>query len=166
MAGQPSQDRALFLDETWPLVLVHLPREMGANAMESIVAGFERVYQRRSRFILVVDCTSVVKFPGAAERKTLTDWMRRRERLEQEREYTIGTAIVLSSGTMRALLAAVQWISPPATPQVLKATQVEAVEWCCERLVDAGSPVTPAIASLRAEHQRRDRESRRAAGKR
>jgi hypothetical protein len=166
MPGQPSQDQALFLDETWPLVLVQLPRDMNANAMDSIVAGFERVYQRRSRFILVVDCASIAKFPGAAERKTLTDWMRRRERLEQEREYTIATAIVLSSGPMRALLAAVQWISPPATPQVLKASQIEAVEWCCERLLEAGSPITPAIASLRAEHQRRDRGSRRAAGKR
>jgi hypothetical protein len=166
MAGQPTQDQALFLDETWPMVLVQLPREMNANAMGSIVAGFERVYQRRSRFILVVDCTSVVKFPGAAERKTLTDWMRRPERLEQERAYTIATAIVLASGPMRALLAAVQWISPPATPQALKATQVEAVEWCCERLQDAGLPINLAISSLRAEHQRLDRESRRAAGKR
>jgi hypothetical protein len=165
MAGQPTQDQPLFLEETWPLVVVHLPRETNANAIESIVAAFDRMYQRKSRFVLVVDCTSVVKFPGAVERKALTDWMRRRDRLEQERAYTIATAIVLSSGPMRALLAAVQWISPPATPQVLKASQAEAIEWCCERLQEAGSPITPAISSLRAEHQRRDRESRRAAGK-
>jgi hypothetical protein len=165
MAGEPTQDQALFLDETWPLVLVHLPRNTNANAIESVIAGFERVYQRRSRFSLVIDCTSVVKFPGAAERKALTDWMRRSERLELERMYTIATAIVLSSGPMRALLAAVQWISPPATPQALKASQAEAVEWCSERLEEAGFPITPAISSLKAEHQRRDRESRRAAGK-
>ncbi len=156
--GEPAR----FVDSTWPLLLVQLPAMMNnAIAIDSVIRGFDTVLQRNERFAHVVDCSSVIKFPGAAERKSLVEWLAQDARLEKERRLTVGTAIVLTSGTMRAFVSAINWVRRPATPQVWTATQAEAVEWCCERLVEGGLQLTPAIAALRSDTKRRERESRR-----
>ena len=46
------------------------------------------------------------------------------------------------------------WIKRPITPQVWKATPAEAVDGCCQRLGEAGIPLTPAIEALRASKRR------------
>jgi hypothetical protein len=143
-----------FQDRTWPLVYVRFPREFAPATMKATIEGFERAYGRRERFVVVADGTHIVKFPGPAERKMLSEWTSSPVRREKERLYTIGTAIVLTSGPMRAMMSAITWVSPPATLQVWKATTQEAIDWCCERLAEAKIPVTEAIEAARAEHRR------------
>ena len=147
-------DSVEFQDRTWPLVYVRFPREFTPSTMTATIEGFERVYGRRERFVVLADGTHIVKFPGPVERKMLSEWTSRPARREKEMLYTIGTAIVLTSGPMRAMMSAITWVSPPATVQVWKATTQEAIEWCSERLVEAKIPVTEAIEAARAEHRR------------
>jgi hypothetical protein len=158
----PRGELARFDDGAWPLLLVDLPPSMNMVAIESIIAGFERVNGRGERYINVVDCSSVARFPGATERRRLLDWMKHETRFERERRLVIASAVVLTSGTMRALLSAMNWVHRPAAPQEWMATLGEAIDWSCERLVAAGMAITPAIAGLRTESKRRALDSRRA----
>ncbi len=137
-------------DRTWPLVYVRFPREFSPATMKATIDGFERAYARKERFVVLADGTDIVKFPGPVERKMLSEWTSSPGRREKEKLYTIGTAIVLTSGPMRAMMSAITWVSPPATVQVWKATTQEAIEWCCERLAEAQIPVTAAIEAARA----------------
>lgn len=142
-----------FIDATWPLIVVRLPPVMReARVVQALIDNFERVHARNGRFVVMVDCSAVAKFPGPVERKMLTDWLAGSRLKNKEREHTIGAAVVLTSGPMRAFVSAINWVRRPETPQVWKATPAEALDWCCQQLVEAGLPLTPAIESLRAEH--------------
>jgi hypothetical protein len=144
-ANQPAQ----FLDSTWPLVVVVLPPVMGMTAIRSLVDGYEMLLRRDQRFAHVVDCAAVSKFPGVAERKVLTDWLGDDARVERERRLTVATAVVLTSGPMRAFVSAINWVRRPSTPQKWWATQPEAVEWCCELLVGEGVALPASVGALR-----------------
>jgi hypothetical protein len=154
--GQASDQAIGFADSTWPLLVVRLPPVFkGVQVMEHLIDGFELVHARNGRFVVLVDCSAVVKFPGPSETKMLTDWMSDPLRVARERELTLGSAVVLTSGPMRAFVSAINWIRRPATPQVWLASVNEALGWCCDRLVAAGIALTPPIEAMRAEEQRR-----------
>jgi hypothetical protein len=141
-----------FNDTTWPLVVVKLPTMMNSiPVIRQLTDGFDRIHERKARFAVLVDCSAVVKFPGAIERRILTEWMSGEQHAKKEREQTIGAAIVLTSGPMRAFVSAINWVRRPITPQVWKATTAEALEWCCEKLIEDGIALTPAIEALRAK---------------
>jgi hypothetical protein len=142
-----------FIDETWPLLIVRMPPTMNATAIAGVIQGFERVLNRQERFVLLTDCSAIVKFPAALERRMLTDWLGQDARIAMEKRFTVATAVVLTSGAMRAFVSALYWVRRPATPQVFKATVAEALEWCCDRMTEAGLPLTPPIQQLRAEHR-------------
>jgi hypothetical protein len=144
-----ANEPARFLDNTWPLAVVLLPPVMGMTAIRSIVDGYDALVRRNQRFAHVVDCSAVSKFPGGAERKVLIDWLGDEARIERERRLTIATAIVLTSGPMRAFVSAINWVRRPSTPQKWMATQPEAVEWCCQLLGEAGIALPPAVGALR-----------------
>jgi hypothetical protein len=147
-------DSELFQDATWPLLYLRFPREFSPVVMQATIDGFESYYKRRDRFVVLADCSPIAKFPGMVERKMLSEWLGSPGRPEKERAYTIATAIVLLSGPMRALMSAITWVSPPVAPQVWKATEAEAFDWCYERLVAAKMPITKAIEAARAEYKR------------
>ncbi len=144
-----ANEPARFLDSAFPVVIVHLPAVMGMTAIRSIVDGYEMVLRRNKRFAHVVDCSAVSKFPGVSERKVLIDWLGDEARIERERRLTVATAVVLTSGPMRAFVSAINWVRRPSTPQKWTATQPEAVEWCCQLLVEAGVSLPPAVGALR-----------------
>jgi hypothetical protein len=142
---------ARFDDSAWPLLIIQMPVLMNnVTAIRSIIDGFTDVYRRNERFASILNGAAVAKFPGALERKTLLDWVGDKSRIETERRLSVGTGLVLTSGPMRAFVSALNWVNRPVTPQKVTATQEEAVEWCCDRLEEAGIVLTPALAALRA----------------
>jgi hypothetical protein len=141
---------ARFDDSAWPVLVVHMPAVMNMIAIKSVIDGFEDVLRRDQRFALVIDGSGIEKVPGTLERKVLTDWLTDEARVEKERRLTVASAVVVTSGPLRALLAALNWIRRPAAPQIAVATQDEAIEWCCARLTEAGIRLTPAASTLRA----------------
>jgi hypothetical protein len=144
-----------FIDTTWPLIFVRLPAMMNdPRVVERFTRQLDRAYARREHFVATIDCSAVAKFPGAVERKMLTDWLSDERRIKSERETSLGSALVLTSGPMRAVVSAMYWIKRPITPQVWKATAGEAIDWCCERLREGGVAVTPAIEALRVRQGR------------
>jgi hypothetical protein len=117
--------------------------------------GIEHAYRRNQPFVILCNATAIVKFPGSTERKMLSDWLHDPQRIEKEKRYIVATAVVIPSGPIRALLSAIQFVSPPNYPQVWKATEPEAFEWCYERIVGAKLPLTKALEAARAEDPRR-----------
>jgi hypothetical protein len=156
-----ANEPARFVDGAWPVLVVQLPRVMGMTAIRSIVDGYEVHLRRNERFASVVDCSLVSKFPGASERKVLIDWLGDDARIERERRLTVATAVVLTSGPMRAFVSAINWVRRPNTPQIWTATRAEAVDWCRERLLDAGIALPPAVGALRAPQAARAPGARR-----
>jgi hypothetical protein len=144
---------ARFDDSAWPLVIVQMPALMNnIVVVRSIIAGFEGVYRKNERFASILDGSAVAKFPGTLERKALMDWVGNESRIETERRLSVATSLVLTSGPMRAFVSALNWVNRPVTPQKVTATREEAVEWCCDRLQDAGIVLPAPLAALRARH--------------
>jgi hypothetical protein len=140
-----------FDDSAWPLLIVQLPPRLNdIDVVGTLIKGFDDTFRRSSRFSTVLDGSAVQKFPGTAERRALTDWMGDPARSEAERRFLIGTGLVLPSGPMRAFVSAINFVIRPVAPRMVTATQEESIEWCCERLLQAGIALTPAIGALRA----------------
>ena len=74
---------------------------------------------------VIVDTTAVQRFPSAPVRQVLTDWVADLKRAERDRSYTVATVVVLSSGPLRALTAAINLIRRPVSPQHWTATLAE-----------------------------------------
>jgi hypothetical protein len=144
-------EEPLEVDESmWPLLLLTFPRVVTESTVRRLIAAYETAFQRATRFIAVCDGTAIAKFPGAAERKILVDWMTTTEGFnERERKWTLGTGVVVPSGTMRALVAAFNLIRRPISPQQWTATLVEALDWSHARFVGAGISPNPRLDEMR-----------------
>jgi hypothetical protein len=154
-----------FVESAFPLVLVRLPHAVSAAELRVLFAGFDRVQARvRDRaalYYVVVDALALGKLPNPLERKMLTDWMSEPARTELEQQYSLGSAVAMSSRPVRAVLTALNWIRRPPKPQVVVETVVEAIDVGLERRRDANIPLTPAMQMLRAHENVRSPTARR-----
>lgn len=149
----PSLDDGSVLveDRGWPLLLVRIPASLSAPAMRSFIDAFEAAYKRNERFAVVIDTTPLSKFPAAQARQLLSDWLHDPQRIEREHALTIGTALVVGSGPLRALMAAVNLARRKVTPQEWTKTWGQAVAWAHDRLVAENVPLTPGAEAIVAE---------------
>ena len=148
---QVRADDVVVEDGGWPLFIVRLPPTVSVETVQSMIAAFEGAYDRGERFATIIDSSPILKFPSAPARQVLTDWVGSPQRVERERAFTVAVAVVLLSGPLRALSAAINLARPPASPQRWASTMAEAVEWTTQRLIDSGVPLTPATRALYAE---------------
>jgi hypothetical protein len=146
----PRSDERLVPDDSmWPLLYLPFPRVVGESTVRALIDAFEGAFAREEKFAVILDGTGITRFPGAPERKMVVDWMSAAPR-ERERTWNIGTAIVIPSGPMRALVAAFNLIRRPVAPQEWTATLGEAIDWARAQLVAAGAPLNPRIDDARA----------------
>jgi hypothetical protein len=138
---------------------------MSSPELQVLFAGFDRaqkrVRERRALYYVVIDGLALAKLPTPVERKMLTDWMSEPARSELECQYSLGSAVAMSSRPVRAVLTALNWIRRPPKPQVVVETVVEAIDVGLERLRDASVSVTPAMQMLRAQEHVRSQATRR-----
>jgi hypothetical protein len=125
-----------------------MPAALSVEAMRAFVYALEGAYARNERFAVVIDTTAISKFPAAPARQVLSDWVGDPRRVEREQALTVGTALVIASGPLRALMAAVNMARQNATPQHWTATLPDAVEWARKRLVEEHVPLTPGAEAL------------------
>jgi hypothetical protein len=142
---------AVVEDRGWPLLMVRFPRDISADGMQAFANAIERAYDRRERFVALVDAAPVAKLPSGPARKILSDWLTDPERCERDRACTIGTAVVLPSGPVRVLTAAINMLRPPVSPVRLAATMLEAAQWARARLLDEGVVLNAEATALYAE---------------
>jgi len=142
----------LTVDESvWPILLLTFHGFAGPNSIQKLMQAYERALTRASRYVSIIDGTSIEKFPAAAERETLTDWMKSEQNVAREKMWSLGAAVVVPSGPLRALLAAFNLVRRPITPQHWVATLDEGWAWAEAQLTTAGIALTPQIQALRAD---------------
>jgi hypothetical protein len=151
---QAIDDRLIVEDHGCLLVVCH-PPAISAATMRSLVGAIERAYDRRERFAVISDTTRIRRFPDAAARQVLTDWIANPSRRERERAFTVATATVIPLGPVRALAAALSLARRPFSPEQWTKTLLEAAEWTKRHLIDAGVPVTAQADAFFAEVMRR-----------
>jgi hypothetical protein len=142
---------AVVDDRAWPILMVRFPREVSADGMQAFANAIDRAYDRRERFVALVDAAPIAKLPSAPARKILTDWLTDPARCERDRACTIGTAVVLPSTPVRVLTAAINMVRPPVSPVRLTATLLEAAQWVRARLLDEGIALNAEASALYAE---------------
>jgi hypothetical protein len=151
MAHDSRDDFAVVDYRGWPLLTARLPEAFSIQGMQAFVVDLDRAYDRAERFAAVIDASPAAKFPSAPSRKILTDWLTDPRRSERERAYTIGTAVVLPSGPVRALTTAINMVRRPVSPVQLTATLPEAAKWAKERLLGEGVVLNAAANAVYAE---------------
>jgi hypothetical protein len=153
MNGMPSPQSDLVIVEqrAWPLLIVTFPSAASDDAVLSFIRAIDRAYARHERFAVVIDTTPVLKFPGASARALITDWTANAERIALERAYTVGTSVIMPSGPLRALVAAIQAVQRPATTTHWARNIREAIAWARQRLVERSIVLTPLAESVCAE---------------
>jgi hypothetical protein len=130
-----AQRRIHFGTEAAPVVVVTFQDGWSADDLVWLFERFEELFQRRERYVVIVDTTLAHNSPTAKERKLIADWTKRTE--AQVERWSLGCAVVFKSAIIRGSLTALAWVMPPARPLIYLATAAEAGEWCLERLREA-----------------------------
>jgi hypothetical protein len=143
--------RLFHAEQIGPLLVLRFPEVVDAEAIDAMMATFDRAHRRGQRFASVLDATETRRLPGPREREALAAWLAEPMRRQLEREQNIGSALVNPSGIVRAFVAAIYFVRKPASPQHWVATLQEGVEWACARLVEAGVPLPPEVERVRAD---------------
>jgi hypothetical protein len=131
----------------WPLVWARLPERFDLPAVDSFFRGFDGVLARKTKFVTIIDTSAISRFPNALERQHLGECMK--VRTFAEAAYDLGNAVIIRSAPARTVLTAVNWIRRPVSAQHIVGDSRAAIEWCCDRLAQAGIPQSPALAALR-----------------
>jgi hypothetical protein len=76
------------------------------------------------------------------------------EHAERIRRTNLTVAIVMPSIAHRAAMTALNWLTPPTSPQHAVASPLEAVNHCCEVLKRHGIPLNSKILALQEELRR------------
>jgi hypothetical protein len=121
-------------DESWPFVVSVMP---AAPDEDFFLRYFERqraMFQRKERWVHLVDTRAVVKLPDPRVRHVITSHTD--ELTQLSRQFNVGTAVVIAHALVRGIMTALHWVSPPRHPFSVVATPAEACEYlaqCCRR---------------------------------
>lgn len=131
-------DLMTFDTSRFPLVTLVLPSRMTAVSVASLTAGFEQLFARRSKFIVIADIRPMQHVPDALSRRALTDALSLPAFRDMQHRYQLGSANILESAPIRAALTAVLWVWSPSVPMYAASSMQDAEAWCLARLADAG----------------------------
>jgi hypothetical protein len=125
---------AHVITSSWPVVVIVGPAHWEAGWVQDLDKQMGALFARRERFAIITDTRPITSVPGAAERKPLTEWLRRPEHLRNQARWNVGSATLMTSAVMRGALQAIYWVWTPASPQMAAKDLDEAWNWCVELL--------------------------------
>jgi hypothetical protein len=131
-----------------PLVVVTVHDDLSIEDMDAMFDAFRGILAKKARFVSLADVRGAKRMPSAKERARVAENMRNIEDLSVQ--FSLGTAMVVSSPLVRGAMTAINWIHKPKVPQAYFDSLIEGCEWCVDRLRGAGLAVTPAIAAYQA----------------
>lgn len=133
MERQSSPNRAIQLDDSrYPLVCLNFRAAVSDADLEWMIARFEDLLARPTRYALIVRDAKGVARIGAAQRRMLADWSERRRDLVVEKN--ICAAIVLQSRLARGVFTAYRWLAKPPSPHLVFSTFEDAERWALDML--------------------------------
>lgn len=95
-------------DRHFPLVVNIIPERIRAEQLPAFFAKSEAVLRRRQPYVTITDATACRELPNAMVRKALADWSKEFDPLMKQ--YTLGSAIVITSPLVRGGLTALFWL--------------------------------------------------------
>jgi hypothetical protein len=132
-------------DSRFPLVFLVCPYELTSEFMNDFERGYERLFARRSKFVVICDLCAIGKVPDALMRKRLADVLNRPDFKERQATYQVGSANLIASAAIRAALTGLLWLWHPSSPMATPSTRAEAIKWALERLREAHVEVPPSL---------------------
>jgi hypothetical protein len=100
-----------------------------------LTAMTRQILDRRQRSVTILDARTSGRAP-ATQRKKQADWLKQHEQML--RQYSLGTAFVITSPLVRGVLTAILWLQQMPTAHTVAATFEEAERWAVGRLQSAG----------------------------
>ena len=113
-------------DRFFPLVVNIIPERLQAEHLPRFFAKSEQVLHRRESYVTITDISATREIPNASVRRQIAEWSKKVEPLVKQ--YTLGSAIVITSPLVRGGLTALFWLAPPLYPQQVVATLDDAIE--------------------------------------
>jgi hypothetical protein len=136
----------------FPLIIQSMRFGYTQREMEEALARYVPFWEGERKFALAVWQEPGVAVTDASMRAMMAAVMNRYA--EGIRRTNLVTAIVMPERSYRIALTALNWLSPPNSPQRACASILEAVDHCCEVLEGANIPLNPAIHAFRDELRR------------
>jgi hypothetical protein len=137
----------VFEDSLWPLLLVKFGRNSTDEDLETYLESRYAYLRRRERHVVIID-TREVHLPSVRQRQRYADWLREHEVLI--RQWTLGSAYVIASPTVRMMASVIRHFGAMSTPFLATTTLPPAAAWAAERLGEAG--LAQAAARVRASY--------------
>lgn len=125
-------------DKHWPLVVVTFDGTPSPPAFGAFLARMEAFLARRERHAYLLDGRQASML-GTSELRLQTDWLGRFK--TELKAHSAGTALVVSSATVRFVLSAIYLVQPPVAPTESFGTVDEAYAWLSKRMRDEKLPV-------------------------
>ena len=147
------QGRCFRYQDIGHLVLGTFTSPLTDAAFEAFLGDLDVIYQRRKRFVFVLDASRMPDV-SVPQRRRQAQWMKENEALF--RRYLIGVAFVFSSPALRFVLSSIFLMRPLPVPYTVCSTQEEALAWAGQALRKAGIEPAPMLVQARARPAARD----------
>lgn len=117
----------------WPILIVRIIKNDEAGYLRRSFEAVAELYRtRKEPYVTVIDTSSGHR-PSPDHRYLQTEF--RREHAAHVKKYCRGTAIVVKSEIIKAVVTAIFWIKPPDTETKFFTDMDSAVAWARGRLV-------------------------------
>jgi hypothetical protein len=126
-----------------PIILVTFSGYVSEPEFDAYLASMTKVISRPEKTVTIYDARYAIRNP-ASQRRKQADWLKQHE--EQLRQYSLGTAFVITSPFVRGVLTAILWLQPMVSDYVVVGRMDEAEAWAAKKLRAAGLDVPPALA--------------------
>jgi hypothetical protein len=137
-----------FDDSRYPLVVVTFLGGLTDEAFDEYLRQMSGLLTRRSKNVTLLDARDA-ESPSAKQRQKQAEWLKANR--EALKEYSLGTAFVISSAMVRGALTAILWMTPMPAAHAVVGTFDEGERWAYDQLMKAGVvlPPPPAAAAGR-----------------
>jgi hypothetical protein len=125
--------------DLFPLVLTFMSGHARTEDYDRIFRGFEALYERKAKFVVLSDIREITSVPDAPTRRRIAEWSQAQESFT--RQYHLGTAMIVRSAVVRGALTAINWLTRPITPQLVFTDPREGADWCLSTLHSQGLSV-------------------------
>ncbi|MFO0696230.1 MAG: hypothetical protein U0230_21880 [Polyangiales bacterium] len=124
----------------FPLVRLNLPTAFTLDTLRELTEGYDALFARRAKFMVVCDLRSMASVPDAVVRRSVAEYFNRSDVREAQARYQVGSANIIASPLVRAGVTALLWLWEPPIPLDTVANDEEALKSARKRLRDAGIP--------------------------
>jgi hypothetical protein len=119
-----------------PLIVVTFDGLASEREFDDYLAKMTtEVLERKQRSVTILDARTSGRAP-ASQRKKQAEWLKKHDALL--RQYSLGSAFVITSPLVRGVLTAIFWLQPMATAYTVVGSLGEAETWAAARLREAG----------------------------